>query len=162
MSRMMLSTPSLPWQWIPHSCLVTMATSAVPPTWNVLDQKPLPSPWVPFEPSPSLGGCQIQWIILMTGSRYRWTRKEGTLIGRKSLKLFTGTDWKVTSELPMPYNMPSDKLQPFRLPFAQEEASGWQEAPHSLSALHHWNFYPKLIPSAWGTSMLLDRRKLWH
>ena len=30
-----------------------------------------------------------------------------------------------------------------RLPLAQEESSGWWEAPCSLSTLHHWDFLPQ-------------------
>ena len=33
-----------------------------------------------------------------------------------------------------------------RLPLAQEEASGWWEAPCSLSTLHHWDFLPQVDP----------------
>ena len=32
----------------------------------------------------------------------------------------------------------------FRLPLAHVEASGWWEAPCSLSALHHWDFLPQV------------------
>ena len=42
---------------------------------------------------------------------------------------------------------------------SQAEASGWWEASCSLSTLHHWEFLPKLIPLAQGTSMSLGKRK---
>ena len=49
----------------------------------------------------------------------------------------------------------------FRLPLAQEEASVWWVAPHSLSGLHHWDFLPHIDPPAQGTSRLLGRKKSW-
>ena len=159
MSRMTLPTPLIPCLWVSHSCHMTMAISTVQLTWEELDQKPLSSPWLPLEPIPSLGGCPPKWITLITGSEYRWAGKESTLISGNSLKLFTGGclvgDLRDTHTLQLAWW----QATAFRLPPAQEEASGWWEAPYSLSTLHHGDFLLWGDSPTWGTSTSLGRRK---
>ena len=148
MSRMTLPTPLLPWPPVPHSFHMTMATSSVPPTQEELDQKPWPSPQLPFELNPGLGWCWTKWINLMTGSGYRWAGKEGTLIGGKNIKLFTGAAWWMTSATFKHYNLPDGRLQPSDYPLPKRmHPDGWGP----LVVLVHYiirNSYPELIPPA--------------
>ena len=81
----------------------------------------LPSLWLPFEPSLSIGEHPTQWSMLMIGSRHRWLGNHGTLVGGKSLKLSIETQW-VTSAMPRLYNLPGSRLW---LLIAKEEVSGW-------------------------------------
>ena len=72
MSGLMFPAPLPPQPWIPHSCPITLATSAVPPIGEDLNQKPaLPSQQLPFKLSAGLEGHLIQWIVKMIGSGYR-------------------------------------------------------------------------------------------
>ena len=101
----------------------------------------------------------------MNGSGYRWVGKKGTLVGGKSLKLFTGTDWWVTSEMPMPYNLPDGRpcsLQTTPFPRGSIQDGGMPLTACS-APLCQWDFLPWVdSPLALGTSMLLGRRKPYH
>ena len=48
--------------------------------------------------------------------------------------------------MPMPYKLAQWQAVAFRLPLAQQQASGWWEASHSLSRLHHLDFLPQVDP----------------
>ena len=87
-----LQAPLFPWPWIPHSHLMTMATSAdsMHP-WKELTQMPLSNLQllINLDPSPSLGGCLTHWTTPMPESRHRGTGREITLIGGRRLQPIT-------------------------------------------------------------------------
>ena len=77
-SGITIQAPLFPWPWIPHHCLMKMATSTDPHTQEELAWRSLSSsqPLLNLNWSPSLGRCLTHWTTLMPGSGHRGTGRD--------------------------------------------------------------------------------------
>ena len=96
--------------------------------------------------------CTNDWI------QVQMNRMHGILIGGKSLKLCTGLLSKNPSSAHA-LQFAQWQTAAFRLPLAQEEASGCRKSHAFLADCIIGTSYPELIPLAWWTFRLLHKKR---
>ena len=143
------SPTAAPWQWSPelsHPYRRTWLKTSI--------TKPTAAIWAKLWPRrmPDLVDCTDDWIQVQMSREvwhpYWW--KELKALYRDCL----ANDLSDAHVLQFVWG----QTMAFRLPVAQEEKSGWWEAPCSLSRLCHQDLLPQVVPLIWGTSRLLAGR----